>query len=33
MKKLGLYTTNIEEIRARVEKSGLTNVFSKKLIK
>jgi hypothetical protein len=33
MKKLGLYTTNIEEIKERVEKSGLTNVFSKKLIK
>ncbi len=29
MKKLGLYTTNIDEIRERVKRAGLINVFSK----
>ncbi|NLB43236.1 MAG: FAD-dependent oxidoreductase, partial [Clostridiales bacterium] len=33
MKNLDLYTTNIEEIEARVEKSGLSNVFLRKLLK
>jgi len=31
MKKLGLYSTNIEEIKERVKKAGLTDFFSKKL--
>lgn len=30
MKKLGLYTTNIEEISQRVEACGLSNIFSNK---
>ena len=32
MKQLGLYTTDINEIKNKIEKLGLTNVFSKKLI-
>lgn len=32
MKDLGLYTTDIAEIRARVEKAGLTGVFAGKLV-
>jgi len=31
MKELGLYTTDVAAIRARVEKTGLTNVFANKL--
>ena len=31
MKELGLYTTEISEIKAKVEKDGLTGVFSQKL--
>ena len=31
MKDLGLYTTDLAEIRDRVEKAGLTGVFAKKL--
>lgn len=31
MKELDLYTTDVEAIKARVEKTGLTGVFSKKL--
>ena len=31
MKELGLYTTDVAAIRARVEKVGLTNVFAEKL--
>ena len=32
MKKLGLYTTDINEIKNRVEKTGMTNIFNQKLI-
>lgn len=32
MKELGLYSTNNEEIKARIESLGLTNIFSKKLL-
>jgi hypothetical protein len=32
MKEKGLYTTDIEAIKDRVEKTGLTGVFSKKLV-
>lgn len=32
MKKLGLYSTNVTEIKERVEKAGVAGVFSKKLI-
>lgn len=31
MKKLGLYSVDVSEIAARVEKAGLTGVFSKKI--
>lgn len=31
MKELGLYTTDIQAIKDRVEKAGMTNVFAKKL--
>lgn len=31
MKELGLYTTDISEIKARVEKTGLTGIFSRKI--
>ena len=31
MKELGLYTTDVSAIRARVERAGLTGVFSEKL--
>jgi hypothetical protein len=32
MKKLGLYTTDIQEIKTKVDKNGLSNIFNKKLI-
>ncbi len=31
MKKLGLYSTNVAEIKERVKKAGVTGIFSKKL--
>ena len=31
MKKLGLYSTNVTEIKERVKKAGMTDIFSKKL--
>lgn len=31
MKKLGLYSTNVSEIRERVKNAGMTGIFSKKL--
>lgn len=31
MKELGLYTTDVSEIAARVEKAGLTGIFSRKI--
>lgn len=31
MKKMGLYTTNIDEIKTRVESCGLQNIFNKKI--
>ena len=31
MKELNLYTTDIDAIKAKVDKAGLTGVFSKKL--
>lgn len=32
MKKQGLYTTDIDEIKDRVEKAGMTNVFNQKVV-
>ncbi|MGB9840977.1 FAD-dependent oxidoreductase [Thermovenabulum sp.] len=32
MKKLGLYTTNIDEIKERVKKAGMENIFNVKVI-
>ena len=32
MQELGLYTTDVEAIKAKVESFGLTGVFSKKLV-
>jgi folate-dependent tRNA-U54 methylase TrmFO/GidA len=32
MKQLGLYTTDVNAIKARVEKLGLTGVYAKKLV-
>ena len=32
MKELGLYSTDVPAIQAKVEKAGLTGVFSKKLV-
>jgi hypothetical protein len=31
MMKLGLYSTDVDQIRARIEAAGLTNVYSKNL--
>jgi hypothetical protein len=33
MKELGLYSTNNEEIKNRIDKLGLTNIFAQKLIR
>lgn len=32
MKKLGLYTIDVNEIKARIEKAGMTNVFNRKVV-
>ena len=32
MKELGLYTTDIAAIKARVEKAGMTDYYNKKLV-
>ena len=32
MKKLGLYTTDINKIKDNVEKAGMTNLFNQKVV-
>jgi hypothetical protein len=32
MKKLGLYSTNVPEIRERVKTAGVADIFSMKLV-